>query len=147
MFSYYLRQRGRKAEKSLNIKQDSGEKLVFVFSQVFCQKKKSSLLLSASKLNLLTIKENCEDKTSGSQSVQRLSFLLLETIPFSVSYFVQLKLFFLMEDILFIGKYLYQRKPLLFREAVVLVLLGEAVFQWKPSLLLEAVPFNGSHSF
>ena len=39
MFSYYLRQRGRKAEKSLNIKQDSGEKLVFVFSQVFRQKK------------------------------------------------------------------------------------------------------------
>ena len=39
MFSYYLRQRGKKAEKSLNIKKDSGEKLVFVFSQVFRQKK------------------------------------------------------------------------------------------------------------
>ena len=39
MFSYDLRQRGKKAEKSLNIKKDSGEKLVFVFSQVFRQKK------------------------------------------------------------------------------------------------------------
>ena len=39
MFSYYLRQRGKKAEKSLNIKKDSGEKLVFVFSQDLKKKK------------------------------------------------------------------------------------------------------------
>ena len=32
MFTYYLRQRKKKTEKSLNIKKDSGEKLVFVFS-------------------------------------------------------------------------------------------------------------------
>ena len=50
--------------------------------------KKSSLSLSISKLNLLTTKKNCEEKTSGSQSFQRKSFLLLEAIPFSGSCFV-----------------------------------------------------------
>ena len=87
MFSYYFLQR-KKTEKSLNSGKNylnSGEKLVFVLS--FLQKK-FSLSLSISKLNLLTTKKNCEEKTSGSQSFQRKSFLLLEAIPFSGSCFV-----------------------------------------------------------
>ena len=38
MFAGYLRQREKKPEKFLNIKKDSGEKLVFVFSKIFAKK-------------------------------------------------------------------------------------------------------------
>ena len=88
--------------------------------------------MSISKLNLLTIKENCEEKTSGSQSFQRKSFLLLETIPFSGRYFVQFRLYVLREAVALSGSRSFQ---------------GKSLFYWKSSLLLENVPFSGSHSF
>ena len=49
----------KEKEKSLNIKKDFKEKKI---------QRKSSSSLSVSKLNLLTIKENCEKETSRSHS-------------------------------------------------------------------------------
>ena len=60
---------------------------------------------------------------------------------FNGSYFVQLKLFFLMEAISFIGKYLFQWKPFLLGETR--PLSGNRSFQGKPFFLVEAVPFTG----
>ena len=41
---------------------------------------KNSLLLSIPKLNVLAIKENCEEKTCGCHSYLRMAFLLMEAI-------------------------------------------------------------------
>ena len=150
MFTYYLRSKREEDKKIFKHQEGLWRKLCFCIQLRFLQKKKSILSLLISKLNLLTIKENCEEKTSGSQSFQVKSFISLETIPFSGSYFVQLKLFFLMKAILFTEKYLLQWKPLLLREDVAFSgsrsFQGKPLFQWKPSLLLEAFPLSESHS-
>ena len=44
----------------------------------FCKAKIS--LLSIPKLNVLAIKENCEEKTCGCHSYLRMAFLLMEAI-------------------------------------------------------------------
>ena len=104
MFPYCLRQREKKRGKPLNIKKHSIEKLVFYLVKTFSKKKKTKQLsLSSCKLNLLTTKENCEEKTSGNQSFQRKSFLLLETIPVGGTHFVYLELFILVKVALFSG--------------------------------------------
>ena len=161
MFTYYLRQKKQNTENSLNIKKDSREKLVFVFSKDFCNSnnniKKIQFIIVYFKTQFIDNKRNCEGKTSGSQSFQRKSFFLLDTIPFSGSFFIQLKLLFLMEAILFIGKYFFQWKPLLSREAVALsgsrsfqgklFFSGSHHFYQKLFLLVEAILFNGPHWF
>ena len=53
--------------KIFNYQEGLRRKTSFVF-KIFALQKKFSSWPSISKLNLLTIKENCEEKTSGSQS-------------------------------------------------------------------------------
>ena len=53
--------------------------LIQILSLNFCIAK-NSLLLSIPKLNILAIKENCEEKTCGCHSYLRMVLLLLEAI-------------------------------------------------------------------
>ena len=53
--------------------------LIYIFFHDFCIAKYSSLL-SIPKLNVLAIKENCEEKTCACHSYLRMAFLLMEDI-------------------------------------------------------------------
>ena len=66
MFTYYLRQKKQNTENSLNIKKDSREKLVFVFSKDFCNSnnniKKIQFIIVYFKTQFIDNKRNCEGK-------------------------------------------------------------------------------------
>ena len=83
--------------------------------------KKSSLSLSISKLNLLTVREN-----------QWKAIILEKVIPFTRNHFFRWKLFLLVEALLFDGSHFVYWK---------------IFFYWKSLLLREAVVLSGSRSF